>query len=197
MEAKNITKAALISTLVGIAALCWGVFVWFFPASPLDSEPEYFHVVVDSTQSIEEAKKKAIFFKIKGYDSAVYLSANGYYAVTIGLLRAETAIDVKKEAIKRGVIDEGSYILPRDNLVARIELKGFEDNVYIQVGSFIKQDSAVSQASKLRKHGFDSQVYLGEAGMYAVVLGEFHEEKPCQRTIFVNIRINCSLAPIV
>lgn len=60
------------------------------------------------------------------------------------------AVEIKKKAIERGVIEEDSYLLPKDKLVARIELQGYKDNVFIQVGSYIKKERHFSSRTTSR-----------------------------------------------
>ena len=167
----------VVSLIIAFFTLCWEIFIWVFPISQLEPKPEYFHLIANSTTSIQDAKRIAVSYKIKGYDCAVYLSPNGYYAVTLGLYLGEQAVETKKGAIEKGLIGKDAYIVSKNKLIAKIEFQEFKEKVYIQVGAFIKKKGALSRVYSLIDDGFDSKIYLGNTGMFIVILGEFQESQ--------------------
>lgn len=79
-----------------------------------------FYIIVASTKNIEIAKKVINKYLNLGYTVSIYKTRNNIYGVTLGVFERKMAKSIKKDLIKKNIIDSSSYISTGNNFVKKI-----------------------------------------------------------------------------
>lgn len=85
-----------------------------------DKNTPAWHVIVFSSLSSEKSIEYAHNLRNNGFPSDVYLTGNGYYAVTLGQYPIETAKRKRDTAIELGVADSTSWLSKGSTWLNRI-----------------------------------------------------------------------------
>jgi len=114
IKAGNLTQEAYLVTELGLLKIVYP------DSTEIPNNKELF-IIVHSTQSQERAIEYAKLLRSNyGYESEVYSSASGRFAVTIGHYPKDRAQYIKNQAIKAGKISKDAYLVTDMGLITKI-----------------------------------------------------------------------------
>lgn len=152
-----------------------------------DKKRGLYHIIAHSTPSLQESKFLLSKYKKKELDPEIYLTSNGFYAISVGKYPRDEAIRMKDYLRGSGKIKMNSFVVSK-GILKKINLPqgDIHEKFYIIVESLEYRNDAISSARKYISEGFPAEVYPTASKLFAVTIGHYPYNKA--KTILRNAK---------